>query len=180
MLDLAIRGTLILVFAFAAAGVMRRASAAARHLLWASALTGLLVLPAVVRLGPAVQVPVPVPVLASTTALAPDAAPVVIAEAAPAAEPEVTVVRRELTLAFGRASMCIARRPPSRLPRTKRLRRLRTSLPRIGWSAGRAWGLGSAYGIPGGRYGRRACCSCSAACWSAWPASGRSCERQSR
>jgi bla regulator protein BlaR1 len=91
MLDLAIRGTLILVFAFAAAGVMRRASAAARHLLWASALTGLLVLPAVVRLGPAVQVPVPV--LASTAALAPDAAPVVIAEAAPAAEPEVTVVR---------------------------------------------------------------------------------------
>jgi hypothetical protein len=79
MLDLAIRGTLILVFAFAAAGVMRRASAAARHLLWASALTGLLVLPAVVRLGPAVQVPVPV--LASTAALAPDAAPVVIAEA---------------------------------------------------------------------------------------------------
>jgi beta-lactamase regulating signal transducer with metallopeptidase domain len=91
MLDLVIRGTLILVFAFAAAGVMRRASAAARHLLWASALAGLLVLPAVVRLGPVVQVPVPV--LASTTTLAPDPEPAALAEPAPAAEPEVTVVR---------------------------------------------------------------------------------------
>jgi beta-lactamase regulating signal transducer with metallopeptidase domain len=91
MLDLVIRGTLILVFAFAAAGVMRRASAAARHLLWASALAGLLVLPAVVRLGPAVQVPVPV--LASTTTIAPDPEPAALAEPAPAAEPEVTVVR---------------------------------------------------------------------------------------
>jgi beta-lactamase regulating signal transducer with metallopeptidase domain len=91
MLDLVIRGTLILVFAFAAAGVMRRASAAARHLLWASALAGLLVLPAVVRLGPAVDVPVPV--LASTTTIAPEAEPAALAEPAPAAEPEVTVVR---------------------------------------------------------------------------------------
>ena len=91
MLDLAMRGTLILVFAFAAAGVMRRASAAARHLLWASALAGLLVLPAVVRLGPAVHVPVPV--LASTTTIAPDPEPAALAEPAPAAEPEVTVVR---------------------------------------------------------------------------------------
>jgi len=83
MLDLAIRGTLILVFAFAAAGVMRRASAAARHLLWASALAGLLVLPAVVRLGPAVQVPVPM--LASATALAPALAPVFAPDPEPAA-----------------------------------------------------------------------------------------------
>ena len=71
MLDLAIRGTLILVVAFVAAGLMRRASAAARHLLWASALAGLLVLPAVVRLGPAVQVPVPMLATTSAPALAP-------------------------------------------------------------------------------------------------------------
>jgi beta-lactamase regulating signal transducer with metallopeptidase domain len=87
MLDLALRGTLILVFAFAAAGVMRRASAAARHLLWASALAGLLVLPAVVRLGPAVQVPVPM--LTSATTVAPALAPVF----APDPEPAITVVR---------------------------------------------------------------------------------------
>ena len=90
MLDLAIRGTLILVFAFAAAGVMRRASAAARHLLWASALTGLLVLPAVVRLGPAVHVPVPM--LASAATSAPDPEPAALAEPMPAATPEVWVV----------------------------------------------------------------------------------------
>ncbi|HTA73933.1 MAG TPA: M56 family metallopeptidase [Gemmatimonadaceae bacterium] len=91
MLDLVIRGTLILVFAFAAAGVMRRASAAARHLLWASALAGLLVLPAVVRLGPAVHVPVPMLVSAATPA--PDPEPAALAEPTPAAEPEFTVVR---------------------------------------------------------------------------------------
>src|SRR5215472_5116432 len=79
MLDLAIRGTLILMFAFAAAGLMRRASAAARHLLWASTLAGLLVLPAAVRLGPAVQVPVPM--------LAAPAAPVAAPVLAPASAP---------------------------------------------------------------------------------------------
>jgi len=87
MLDLAIRGTLILVFAFAAAGVMRKASAAARHLLWASALAGLLVLPAVIRLGPALRVPVPM--------LAAEPAPSVVVvrdgseSEIPVAEPEI-------------------------------------------------------------------------------------------
>jgi len=97
MLDLAIRGTLILVFAFAAAGLMRRTSAAARHLLWASTLAGLLVLPAAVRLGPSVQVPVPM-LTASAASAAPALAPVAdlgpTSEFAPTTAPEVTVVRQ--------------------------------------------------------------------------------------
>jgi beta-lactamase regulating signal transducer with metallopeptidase domain len=101
MLDLAIRGTLILVFAFAAAGVMRRASAAARHLLWASTLAGLLVLPAVVRFSPAVQVTVPM-LAPATPALAPVA--YVAASPPPAARARVhsrtrTRVRTHTTVA---------------------------------------------------------------------------------
>jgi beta-lactamase regulating signal transducer with metallopeptidase domain len=98
MLDLAIRGTLILVFAFAAAGLMRRASAAARHLLWASTLAGLLVLPAMVRLGPAL--PVPVPILASVGSPAPALAPVAqpAPEATPVVAPDAFVVRSRARL----------------------------------------------------------------------------------
>src|SRR5579862_8960326 len=97
MLDLAIRGTLLLVLAFVGAILLRRASAAARHLLWASALAGLLVLPAITRLGPAVSVTVPAGIVAP---VAPhDDAPAALAPArvddpAPAiAEPAITVVR---------------------------------------------------------------------------------------
>src|ERR1039458_3896337 len=46
------RGTIILLAAFAANGVMRKAPAAWRHFLWTAALSGLLILPAMVQLMP--------------------------------------------------------------------------------------------------------------------------------
>jgi beta-lactamase regulating signal transducer with metallopeptidase domain len=99
MLDLVIRGTLLLVLAFVGAIALRRASAAARHLLWASTLAGLLILPAVTRLGPAVPVTMPAAFVAPVaphvdvpSALAPDRAD--IADPAPAiAEQAITVTR---------------------------------------------------------------------------------------
>jgi beta-lactamase regulating signal transducer with metallopeptidase domain len=93
MLDLMIRGTLLLVLAFAGAIVLRRASAAARHLLWASSLAGLLVLPAVTRLGPAVPVTVPAGFVAPAAPVL-AAAPVRADLVEPAlTEEPVTVVR---------------------------------------------------------------------------------------
>jgi HEAT repeat protein/beta-lactamase regulating signal transducer with metallopeptidase domain len=46
LLDAAIKGTIYLAFLFALAGLLRRASASLRHLLWSVGLIGLLVLPA--------------------------------------------------------------------------------------------------------------------------------------
>jgi TonB family protein len=46
------RGTIILLAAFAANGVMRKAPAAWRHFLWTAALSGLLILPAMVQVMP--------------------------------------------------------------------------------------------------------------------------------
>jgi beta-lactamase regulating signal transducer with metallopeptidase domain len=96
MLDLALRATVLLLIAFAAASVLRRASAAARHLVWASTLVGLLVLPAAVWLGPSLRVTVPglvsaapasVPALVAASAAAPDPAPAPIV-----APDQITVV----------------------------------------------------------------------------------------
>src|SRR5581483_5836805 len=91
MLDLAIRGTLILVIAFAAAGLMRRASAAARHLLWASTLAGLLLLPGMVRLGPSLQVQVPMLAPTAAPAPTPDPTPAPAPTVAPVVAPDVEV-----------------------------------------------------------------------------------------
>ena len=43
--DAAVRGTLVLLAALAATGLMRRSSASARHLVWLAALAALLLLP---------------------------------------------------------------------------------------------------------------------------------------
>ncbi|HSU15788.1 M56 family metallopeptidase [Longimicrobium sp.] len=60
--DAAAKGTLVLVAALAATRLMRRRSAAARHLVWVVALASMLALPAVTRLLPAWRVvPVPAP-----------------------------------------------------------------------------------------------------------------------
>ena len=46
------RGTIILLAAFAANGLMRKAPAAWRHFLWTAALAGLVILPAMVQVMP--------------------------------------------------------------------------------------------------------------------------------
>jgi beta-lactamase regulating signal transducer with metallopeptidase domain len=56
-IDLAVKGTLLLVLAFAAAALLRRCSAATRHLNWQLALAGLLALPLVAAVTPRVAVP---------------------------------------------------------------------------------------------------------------------------
>jgi beta-lactamase regulating signal transducer with metallopeptidase domain len=59
MLDLTIRGTLLLVAAMLVVASLRRAPAAARHLVWATALAGLLVIPALPAVMPTWTVGVP-------------------------------------------------------------------------------------------------------------------------
>jgi TonB family protein len=51
-MDLAVRGTAILATAFAAAWMLRSASAAIRHFLWTAAFAAVLLLPAAMRVGP--------------------------------------------------------------------------------------------------------------------------------
>lgn len=57
LFDAALRGTLLLLLATAAARLMRDAPAAARHAVWASALVGLLLTPLLQPLVPAVEAP---------------------------------------------------------------------------------------------------------------------------
>ncbi|HWZ58403.1 MAG TPA: M56 family metallopeptidase [Gemmatimonadaceae bacterium] len=59
MLDLTVRGTLLLAVAFLVVAALRRAPAAARHLVWATALAGLLILPALPAVVPSWTVAVP-------------------------------------------------------------------------------------------------------------------------
>ena len=56
-LDLAVKGTILLALAFGTALLLRRASAAARHLHWQLALGGLLALPLLVAVTPRLPVP---------------------------------------------------------------------------------------------------------------------------
>ncbi len=51
-MDLAVRGTVVLAAAFAAAWLLRSASAAVRHFVWTVAFAAVLLLPAAMRLGP--------------------------------------------------------------------------------------------------------------------------------
>jgi beta-lactamase regulating signal transducer with metallopeptidase domain len=69
--DAAVRGTLVLLAALAATGLMRRSSASARHLVWLAALAALLLLPAARSFVPEWRVlPLPTVPVASAPALA--------------------------------------------------------------------------------------------------------------
>ena len=81
VIDLAVKGTLLLVLAFGAAALLRRSSAAARHLHWQLALAGLLALPLLAAVTPRVAVPA-----------GPLAA---LFDSAPAASPAAATVPRE-------------------------------------------------------------------------------------
>lgn len=63
MIDACIRATLLLSLAFACAAVLRHSSAAARHLVWASTLSGLLALPLISLVAPSLRITVPALVL---------------------------------------------------------------------------------------------------------------------
>ena len=54
--DFAVRGTIILAAAFAAAYAARQASAAIRHFVWTAAFVAMLVLPVAMKVGPHVVV----------------------------------------------------------------------------------------------------------------------------
>ena len=58
LIDLAIKSTAILSLAFLAAFAMRRASASARYAMWTCALACLLLLPAALRIGPRISLPI--------------------------------------------------------------------------------------------------------------------------
>ena len=58
ILELAIRATLLLVPAFVGAHLLRKRSAAARHMIWVSAVVSLLLLPLFVSTMPRLEVPV--------------------------------------------------------------------------------------------------------------------------
>jgi beta-lactamase regulating signal transducer with metallopeptidase domain len=70
--DAAVRGTLVLLAALAATGLMRRSSASARHLVWLAALAALLLLPLARSFVPEWRV---LPLPAAPVASAPDVAP---------------------------------------------------------------------------------------------------------
>jgi TonB family protein len=59
IVELALKSTLVLGAVWLVIGTVRRLSASERHALWAFALIGLLMLPPITRLGPAVELPVP-------------------------------------------------------------------------------------------------------------------------
>ena len=80
VMDAAVRGTFILLAALAAAALMRRSSASARHLVWLAALTALLLLPAARAFVPEWRVLPAAPVLAAPVAAE-------AAEQAPVAQP---------------------------------------------------------------------------------------------
>jgi carboxyl-terminal processing protease len=61
LVDAAVKGALLLVFAFAVSGALRRASASARHLVWSLTLLALLALPALSWMLPAWKLPIPLP-----------------------------------------------------------------------------------------------------------------------
>jgi beta-lactamase regulating signal transducer with metallopeptidase domain len=75
--DAAVRGTLVLLTALAATGLMRRSSASARHLVWLAALAALLLLPVARSFVPEWRVlPLPSVPAASAPALAAAASPI--------------------------------------------------------------------------------------------------------
>ncbi|HEU4557683.1 MAG TPA: M56 family metallopeptidase [Longimicrobium sp.] len=72
--DAAVKGTVILLAALVATRLMRRRSAASRHLVWMVALASMLALPLATRILPAWRVvPVPAPLRPAATFVAPDA-----------------------------------------------------------------------------------------------------------
>lgn len=75
LLEAALRGTVVLILALGATRLMGRTSAAARHLIWATALAAVVLLPIASRLTPTWQLlPLPVPTSAPAVLAAPPAA----------------------------------------------------------------------------------------------------------
>jgi len=94
-MDFAVRGTAILSAAFLAAYAARRASAATRHFLWTLAFAAMLLLPAVMRIGPSIALPAIAPASAPTSPV-----PVVASAMRSAPVPAAPVRRQPPTLLF--------------------------------------------------------------------------------
>jgi beta-lactamase regulating signal transducer with metallopeptidase domain len=104
MLDVCVRGTLLLGLGFAGLGVLRRSSAAARHLLLASTLVGLLALPVLSLVVPSLTVTVPAALNASP-------APVNPTRETPSVDAAAAVVRPYATTPDASPSPAIDTRP---------------------------------------------------------------------
>lgn len=98
--DAAVRGTVILLAAFAATALMRRSSASARHMVWLAALTAVLLLPLARSVVPEWRV-LPLPAAATVTPG--------VESAAPGARPEVTTATAS---AAGRADAAVPAAAP--------------------------------------------------------------------
>jgi beta-lactamase regulating signal transducer with metallopeptidase domain len=133
VMDAAVRGTFILLAALAATALMRRTSAAARHLVWLAALSALLLLPIARGFVPEWRV-------------LPVAPAVFVAPAAPSAEPvsaPAASARAPAPAEPGGPAASTLRQPaPPRLPLDW------TALALLAWAAGAALlGLRLAYGL---------------------------------
>jgi len=81
LIDLAIKSAAILTIAFSAAFAMRRASASARYAMWTCALASLLLLPAALRIGPSISLPIHPSAIASAPADPPSSSISVVVQA---------------------------------------------------------------------------------------------------
>jgi beta-lactamase regulating signal transducer with metallopeptidase domain len=130
VMDTALRGTFILLAALAGTALMRRNSAAARHLVWLAALAALLLLPFARGVVPEWRVLPAAPVVFAAPAVPPSAAPASVpsAAAAPRVEPS--------------ASAPLAGPAPARMPVNWQ------ALALLAWAAGAALlALRLAYGV---------------------------------
>jgi len=99
VLEVVLKGTLLLAAAFALAFVLQRASAATRHAVWSLAFAGLLLLPLCVALLPAWQVAVPG--LSGIEVLRPERSePVALSEPTPPTFESTTIVDPKGAIAF--------------------------------------------------------------------------------
>jgi len=113
LLDAALRGTLLLLLALGATRLMRRASAAARHLVWSAALGGVLLLPVLGLVVPRWNV-LPLPALRPATmeATAPAAAPIVETRAAQESRIDLAVAEAPVPAALSAPAPREAQRTP--------------------------------------------------------------------
>lgn len=138
VVDTAMRGTFILLAALAGTALMRRTSAAARHLVWLAALTALLLLPIARGFVPEWRVLPSVPVVFAGPAVQPAAGPAASPSVAPIADAGAEEAGAAAALPSGVASEAA----PFRVPMDW------TTLALLAWAAGAAvFALRLAYGL---------------------------------
>ncbi len=134
LVGLAIKSTVLILLAWAAAGLLRKASAALRHLVWAAALGGLALLPALNALLPAWRAPVAPPASSGTAVSA------VQVTAGDASQP-LRVGQLAWALWGGRRPACGGRLSKPATTACWRRERTRRTTPGNWWPSSAACGL---------------------------------------